>query len=126
MRAGAAGAGAAAGGGGAASVFGFGRVWLTAALQAGDRLLTFFCRQTSASWPRMPEHFDMASLRQFARNALWTSLEICAVAAPIVMTPNAMAKPTRIIPENRINPSTCFDSFLCGDKGSQPARIVTC
>jgi hypothetical protein len=71
-RAGAVGAGAAAGGGGggAASVFGFGRVWLTAALQAGDRLSTFFCRQTSASLPRMPEHFDMASLRQFARNAL--------------------------------------------------------
>jgi hypothetical protein len=47
-----------------------GKVLLTAALQAGDRLLTFFCRQANASCPRMPEHFDMASLRQFALSAL--------------------------------------------------------
>jgi hypothetical protein len=46
--AGAAGA-AAAGAGAGASDLGFGSVWLTAALQAGDRLLTFFCRQASAS-----------------------------------------------------------------------------
>jgi hypothetical protein len=62
-------AGAGAGGGGA-SECGLGKVLLTAALQAGDRLLTFFCRQANASWPRMPEHFDMASLRQFALSAL--------------------------------------------------------
>jgi hypothetical protein len=43
---------------------------LTAALQAGDRLFTFFWRHANASWPRMPEHFDMASLRQFDRSAL--------------------------------------------------------
>ena len=68
---GAAGAGAAAAGAGAgASECGLGKVLLTAALHAGDRLLMFFCRQANASCPRMPEHFDMASLRQFALSAL--------------------------------------------------------
>jgi hypothetical protein len=86
----AAGGGAAGFGGTAgATAAGLGKVLSTAALQAGDRLLTFFCRQANASWPRIPEHFDMASLRQFDRSALWTSLEICAVAVLQAISPKA-------------------------------------
>jgi hypothetical protein len=40
----------------------------------------------------MPEHFDMASLRQFARSALWTSLEICAVAGTDRVSKASVAK----------------------------------
>jgi hypothetical protein len=91
----AAGAAAGAGGveaaGGVAGAAGFGSVALTAVLQAGDKLLTFFCKQANASWPRKPEHFDMASLRQFDRSALCTSLEICAAAGPQMAMPNASA-----------------------------------
>jgi hypothetical protein len=83
----AAGFGGATGGGAA----GFGRVALTTVLQAGDRLLTFFCRQASASLPRKPEHFDIASLRQFARNALCCSGVTCAVAVPQTISANASA-----------------------------------
>ncbi len=85
---GGAGAGAAAAGAGAA-VAGFaaagagaGIVALTAVLQAGARLATFFCRQSRASLPPgvTPEHFDMKSERQFARMALCCSAVTCAVA----------------------------------------------
>jgi hypothetical protein len=50
-------------------------VALTAVLQAGARLATFFCRHISASLPPgvTPEHFDMKSDRQLARMALCCS-----------------------------------------------------
>jgi hypothetical protein len=59
-------------------------VALTAPLQAGDRLATFFCRQFSASLPprSTPGHFAMKSERQFERMALCCSGEGCAEAAP--------------------------------------------
>jgi hypothetical protein len=57
-------------------------VALTAVLQAGARLATFFFRQASASLPPgvTPEHFDMKSDRQDERMALCWSAVICAVA----------------------------------------------
>jgi len=66
-------AGAAAAAAGAGS--GFGKVALTAVLQPDDNVATFFCRHCSASLPPgvTPEHFDMKSLRQFARIALCCS-----------------------------------------------------
>jgi hypothetical protein len=67
----------------AATGAGAGIVALTAVLQAGARLPTFFCRQVSASLPPgvTPEHFDMKSERQFERTALCCSGVTCAVAA---------------------------------------------
>ncbi len=66
---------AAAGGGG-------GNVALTAALQPGDRLATFFCRQTNA--PLVPgdsdEQCDMKSDRQFERKAFCCAELSCAFA----------------------------------------------
>ncbi len=86
----AAGGGAGAGGGvcagaglaGAAAGAGAGMVALTAVLQAGDRLATLVCRQTSASLPPgvTPEHFDMKSDRQLERMALCCSAVTCAAA----------------------------------------------
>jgi hypothetical protein len=47
-----------------------------------------------------PEHFDMKSLRQFARIALCCSAVTCAVAVPIVMAASTKPNPkaTRIDP----------------------------
>jgi hypothetical protein len=68
--AGGAGAGVAAGT--VATGAGAGSVALTAVLQPGDKVSTFFWRHVSASLPPglTPAHFDMKSLRQFARMAL--------------------------------------------------------
>jgi hypothetical protein len=72
----------AAGGGFTSAGAGAGIVALTAVLQAGARLPTFFCRQVSASLPPgvTPEHFDMKSERQFERIALCCSGVTCALA----------------------------------------------
>ena len=85
--------GAAGGGGGAATALGAGTacagagagmVALTAVLQAGDRLATFFCKHSNASLPPRgtPGHFDMKSERHEARIALCWSGEGCASAPP--------------------------------------------
>lgn len=60
-------------------------VALTAVLQAGDRLATLVCRQTSASLPPgvTLEHFDMKSDRQLERMALCCSGVTWAAAAPV-------------------------------------------
>jgi hypothetical protein len=90
----AAGAGAGAGGGAgaatagrgvlgaAAAGAGFGKVALTAVLQLGDSVATFFCRHCSASAPpgRTLEHFDMKSERQDDLMADCCSGVICAAA----------------------------------------------
>jgi hypothetical protein len=77
---------------GAAGFGGGGIVALTAVLQAGDRLATFFCRQASASRPPglTPEHFDMKSERQDERMALCWADVSCA-AAPSMETVSVKA-----------------------------------
>ena len=78
------GGGAAGGGGGSFGCGGGGggNVALTAALQPGDRLATFFCRQTNA--PLVPgdsdEQCDMKSDRQFDRKAFCCAELSCAFA----------------------------------------------
>jgi hypothetical protein len=81
-------------------------VALTTALQLADSVPTFFWRQARASLPPgdTPEHFDMKSLRQFARSALCCSAETWAAAAPgkasvIVIAANAPAKRICFVPK---------------------------
>jgi hypothetical protein len=70
-----------------------GNVGSTAALQPADRELTFFCRHKRASLPPgvTPEHFDMKSPRQLARNALCWADDNCAKAGPLMATADMIA-----------------------------------
>jgi stress-induced morphogen len=79
---------------------------LTTVLQPVDRVLTFFWRQAKASLPPgdTPEHFDMKSLRQFARSALCCSAESWAAATPgkvseIAAAANTTAKRVCVVPK---------------------------
>ena len=89
--AGLAGAGAAAVGAGS----GFGKVAVTAVLQPADNAATFFCRHCNASLPPgvTPEHFDMKSLRQFARIALCCSAVTWASTVPTVKAVSTKPSP---------------------------------
>jgi hypothetical protein len=78
---------------------GAGIVTLTAVLQAGERLATFFCRQLSASLPPgvTPEHFDMKSERQAERMALCCSVVGCALVVLVSAANASMAKPGKSV-----------------------------
>jgi hypothetical protein len=100
-----------------------GSVGSTAALQPAERESTFFCRQTRASLPPgvTPEHFDMKSLRQLARNALCWADVIWAKAGPLIATADMIA--TKATVDVRM-PDPPMSKVPPGNP-IQPSRIVT-
>ena len=84
-------------------------VALTAVLQAGARLATFFCRHSSASLPPgvTPEHFDMKSDRQLARMALCCSAVTCANAPVAGASAQATAaSPMKLVRRMMVSPES--------------------
>jgi hypothetical protein len=101
----------------------------TAAWQAPDSALTFFCRHISASLPPgvTPEQCDMKSERQFPRIALCCALEICACAIVAADRAAPAAKTARIArlivyPRKSCSPRA---AEVCEVDVSAGARIVS-
>ena len=103
----------------------------TAALQPGQRLLTFFSRQTSASIPPVgtPEQYSRKSPGQLARSAFcWAPVGACASAGATAMTRAPSSAGKRIDYERlmdiswqdlRLRPAGCSRYGRCREIVSQ-------